>query len=76
MTGSTKDKAKGKFHELRGKLKAKVGAATKNRRLQVEGIGESIAGKIQEKFGRVEKAIEQKVGRHGSAQTSRAKSQA
>lgn len=38
MKRSTKDKAKGKFHELRGKLKARVGAATENRHLHVAPI--------------------------------------
>jgi len=74
MKRSTKDKAKGKFHELRGKLKSKVGAATKNRRLQMEGIGENLAGKIQEKRGQLEKVIEQRASRRGSVQSARANS--
>jgi len=30
MKRSTKDKAKGRFHELKGKVKEKVGGATNN----------------------------------------------
>jgi uncharacterized protein YjbJ (UPF0337 family) len=43
---------------LKGKVKQKVGEATNNSRLQAEGIGEKLAGKIQKKIGRVEEAIE------------------
>jgi uncharacterized protein YjbJ (UPF0337 family) len=74
MKRSTKDKAKGKFHELRGKLKTKVGSATKSRRLQAQGIGEALAGKMQAKLGQVEAAIEQKAIRNAPAQPSRATS--
>jgi uncharacterized protein YjbJ (UPF0337 family) len=58
MKRSTKDRAKGSFHELKGKVKEKVGKTTNNPRLQAEGIGEKLAGKIQKKIGQVEEAIE------------------
>ncbi len=58
MKQSTKDRAKGSFHELKGKVKQKVGEATNNPRLQAEGIGEKLAGKVQKKLGQVEEAIE------------------
>ncbi len=58
MKQSTKNRAKGNYHELKGKVKQKVGEATNNPRLQAEGIGEKLAGKIQKKIGRVEEAIE------------------
>jgi uncharacterized protein YjbJ (UPF0337 family) len=58
MKQSTKNKAKGKAHELRGKVKEKVGRVTKNPRLQAEGRAEEVAGKIQQKVGGAEKVLE------------------
>jgi uncharacterized protein YjbJ (UPF0337 family) len=58
MNRSTKDKAKGKLHELKGQLKEKVGRLTKNPDLEAEGQGEKIAGKVQKKIGQVEKVFE------------------
>ena len=58
MKQSTKDKAEGKFHEVKGKVKEKVGRATNNPDLEAEGVGEKIAGKIQKKIGQLEKVVE------------------
>ena len=52
MKESTKDKAKGKFHEVKGKVKEKVGRATNNPNLEAEGSGEKIGGKILKKIGK------------------------
>jgi uncharacterized protein YjbJ (UPF0337 family) len=60
MKQSTKDKARGRFHELKGKVKEKVGGATNNPRLQAEGLGEKFAGKIQKAIGRAEKVVEKR----------------
>jgi uncharacterized protein YjbJ (UPF0337 family) len=57
MKQSMKDKAKGKFHEVKGKVKQKVGRATNNPTLEAEGRGEEIGGKIRKKIGQVEKAL-------------------
>ena len=57
MKPSTKDKAKGKFHEVKGKVKAKVGRATNNPDLEAEGHVEKIGGKVQKKIGHVEKVL-------------------
>ena len=57
MKQSTKDKAKGKFHEVKGKVKEKVGRATNNPNLEAEGLGEKIGGKVRKKIGQVEKAL-------------------
>jgi uncharacterized protein YjbJ (UPF0337 family) len=57
MKQSTKDKAKGEFHELKGKVKEKIGRATNNPNLEAEGQGEKIGGKVQKKIGRVEKVL-------------------
>jgi uncharacterized protein YjbJ (UPF0337 family) len=57
MKRSTKDKAKGKFHELKGKVKQKVGRATKNAKLEAEGKGERVGGSVRKKIGQVEKIL-------------------
>ena len=57
MKRSIKDKAKGKFHEVKGKVKAKVGRATNNPRLEVEGQVEKFGGKVQKKIGQLEKVL-------------------
>jgi uncharacterized protein YjbJ (UPF0337 family) len=57
MNQSTKDKAKGKFHEVKGKVKAKVGRAINNPNLEAEGQGEKLGGKVQKKIGQVEKVL-------------------
>jgi len=57
MRRSTKDKAKGKFHEVKGKFRAKVGRATNNPSLEAEGQGEKFGGKVQKKIGQVEKIL-------------------
>ena len=57
MKQSTKDKAKGKFHEVKGKVKEKVGRATNNPDLEAEGQVEKIGGKFQKKIGQVENVL-------------------
>jgi uncharacterized protein YjbJ (UPF0337 family) len=57
MKRSTKDKAKGTFHEVKGKLKEKVGQVTKNRKMQAAGLGEKLGGKAQKKIGQAERAV-------------------
>jgi len=57
MKQSIKDKAKGRLHEVKGKVKEKVGRATNNRRLVAEGRIEKVGGKVQKKIGQVEKIL-------------------
>jgi len=58
MKPSTKNKIAGTVHEVKGKVKQKVGKLTNDAGLQGEGIGEMIAGKIQKKIGQMEKVVE------------------
>ena len=58
MKPSTKDEITGRIHEAKGKVKEKVGQLTNNPKLEGEGTGEKIAGKVQHKIGQVEKVIE------------------
>jgi uncharacterized protein YjbJ (UPF0337 family) len=57
MKQSDKDEAQGKFHEVKGKIKEKVGQVTNNPDLEDEGTTEKVAGKIQKKIGQVEKVL-------------------
>jgi uncharacterized protein YjbJ (UPF0337 family) len=59
MKQSSKDKATGTFHEVRGKVKEKVGRATNNPELEAEGQAERIGGKVQKKIGQVKKVLGQ-----------------
>jgi uncharacterized protein YjbJ (UPF0337 family) len=58
MKPSTKDKAKGKFHEIKGKVKEKAGQLTNKPGLEAEGIVEKAGGKVQGIIGKAEKALE------------------
>jgi uncharacterized protein YjbJ (UPF0337 family) len=55
MKSSTKDKAKGNFHQVKGKIKETGGKAVGNEDLENEGKGENIKGEAQEKAGDVKK---------------------
>ena len=58
MKSSTKDQAEGTFHELKGTAKEIAGKLSDNPKLEGEGLGEKIAGKVQKKVGQVEKVLE------------------
>jgi uncharacterized protein YjbJ (UPF0337 family) len=60
MKQSTEDKAKGKFHEVKGKVREKIGRATNNADLEAERQVEKMGGTIQKKIGQVEKVLEKK----------------
>ena len=57
MKASTKNEIGGKVHEVKGKIKEKVGQLTNDSDLEAEGIGEKIGGKVQEKIGQVKKVL-------------------
>ncbi len=59
MKQSSKDQAEGKFHEVKGKVKEKVGRATNDPNLEDEGTAEKVGGKVQKKVGQIEKVFEQ-----------------
>jgi uncharacterized protein YjbJ (UPF0337 family) len=58
MKPSTVDQAKGKFHEVKGTVKEKVGQVTNDPDLEGQGQDEKVAGKVQKKIGQVEKVFE------------------
>lgn len=55
MKSSTRDKAEGKFHQMKGKIKEVAGDMTDNPKLEAAGSVEKIAGLAQEKMGEVKK---------------------
>ena len=58
MKNSIKDQAAGTLHEVKGKVKEKVGRVTNNPNLVEDGQDENVAGKVQKKIGQVEKVFE------------------
>jgi len=57
MKSSMNDKAKGAFHEAKGKVKEMAGRITDNPKLEAKGKAEKVAGKVQEKIGQVKKVF-------------------
>ena len=57
MKPSTEDKAEGKIHEVKGKIKESLGKATNDPDLEVSGNAEKNVGKVQNLIGRAEKAV-------------------
>lgn len=57
MSSSTRDRIEGKFHEVKGAAKEIAGKLSDNPELEGEGLGEKIAGKVQNKVGQVEKVL-------------------
>ena len=57
MKPSTKDKAQGTFHEVKGTVKEKIGRATNNPDLEAEGQVEKLTGKVERKVGQVKKVL-------------------
>jgi len=58
MSQGTKDVVKGTLHQVTGTVKATVGKITDNPKLTGEGEAEKLAGKVQEKVGKVERVFE------------------
>ena len=60
MKSSTRDQIKGKFHELKGKAKAKAGQVTNDPNLKAEGLVEHRAGKVQRSLARLNRCSRSK----------------
>jgi uncharacterized protein YjbJ (UPF0337 family) len=57
MKSGTQDQVEGKLRTAKGSLKELAGKLSDNPKLEGEGIGEKIAGKVQEKIGQVKKVL-------------------
>lgn len=58
MKPSTQDQTEGALHELKGKVKEKLGQVINNPKLAAQGQDEKLAGKVQKKVGQIEKVFE------------------
>jgi len=58
MKSSTKDQMEGAFHEIKGRAKEVAGKLSDNPKLEGQGLGEKMAGKVQKKVGQVEKVLD------------------
>jgi uncharacterized protein YjbJ (UPF0337 family) len=58
MKSSTKDQAKGKYHEIKGKIKEEAGDLINDPNMEAEGAREKLAGKAQKKIGEVKGVFE------------------
>jgi uncharacterized protein YjbJ (UPF0337 family) len=57
MKSSTQDKAEGKWHKVKGKIKQVAGKAVGNRDLEAEGKAENVDGKVQEKIAKIKAVV-------------------
>jgi uncharacterized protein YjbJ (UPF0337 family) len=57
MKTSSRDKAEGKFHKIKGKLNGVAGVITDDIEREIKGKAENIAGRVQEKIGQVKKVF-------------------
>jgi uncharacterized protein YjbJ (UPF0337 family) len=57
MKPGIQDEVEGKLHNLKGKVKEKVGELTNDPDLEADGEAEEVAGKVQEKVGQVKKVL-------------------
>ena len=57
MKSGTHDKAEGKLHQIKGKIKESIGKIVGKRDLESEGKVEKFAGKLQEKTGKAKKTL-------------------
>jgi uncharacterized protein YjbJ (UPF0337 family) len=57
MKSGTEDQAEGKYHKIKGMLREIAGQLSDNPKLEAEGTGEKIAGKVQEKIGQIKKVL-------------------
>ena len=59
MKSGNQDNAEGKVHQVKGKIKEKVGKMVGNPDLEAEGRKENFDGKVQEKVGQIKKVLEE-----------------
>jgi uncharacterized protein YjbJ (UPF0337 family) len=57
MKSGTEDQAEGKYHKIKGMLREIAGQLSDNPKLEAEGTGEKIAGKVQEKIGQIKQVL-------------------
>jgi uncharacterized protein YjbJ (UPF0337 family) len=58
MKSSTRDRAEGTFHQMKGTVKEIAGKLSDNQELEADGADEKITGTVQEKIGQVKAVLE------------------
>jgi len=58
MRGSTRNRVRGKAREVKGKAKETIGRMRRDPDLADEGLGDQIAGRVQNIAGRIQKKLE------------------
>ena len=53
MKSGAKDQTQGRLHEVKGKVKEKLGQIINDRDLEAKGKSENVAGKVQKKIGQI-----------------------
>ena len=56
-TTGTHDESEGKFHEVKGAIKEKIGQVTNSPNLQDEGTAEKADGFVEKKIGQAKKVF-------------------
>ena len=57
MAVINKDEIKGKYEQVKGTIKDKVGEATGNERLEAEGEAQHAEGEVQETWGKAKRKV-------------------
>ena len=57
MKSSTKNRAEGKLHKVKGGIKEIAGKLSDNKELEAEGADEKMTGTVQEKIGQVKAVL-------------------
>jgi len=57
MKDSSKDQAKGLFHQAKGSAKEVAGKISGDSELEAEGAVEKVAGKVQKKIGEIKNVL-------------------
>jgi len=57
MKSSTRDRAEGTFHQMKGTVKEVAGKLSDNQELEAEGAHEKMTGTVQEKIGQVKAVL-------------------
>lgn len=58
MKSSSRDRAEGKWHKVKGKIKQVSGKAVGNRDWEAEGKAEHADAKVQKKIGQIKDVVE------------------
>jgi len=60
-----KNKITGAWQKTKGKIKEEVGHATGNRKMEAEGVGDQIKGKVNKNIGKLQACISRATYRRG-----------